>query len=57
MTVLLEYVTALLEYLGFRYKACIGPKVAGFFPLLIQSIFTINLNYILGLSACTVQLS
>ena len=46
MTVVIEYVTALLEYLGFRYKACIGPEVAGLFPLLILSIFTINFNII-----------
>ena len=53
MTVLLEYVTALLEYLGFCYKACIGPKVVGLSPPPMLSIILI----ILDLSACTVQLS
>jgi len=32
MTVLLEYVTALLEYLSFCYKAFISPKVMGLSP-------------------------
>ena len=46
MTVLLEYVTALLEYFDFCYKACIGPKVVGLSPPPIVSIFTINFNYL-----------
>jgi len=46
VTVLLEYMTALLEYLGFCYKAYISPKVAGLSPLLILSILSIKFNYL-----------
>ena len=53
MTALLEYVTALLEYLSFSLQGMHRPNSAGLFPPPILSIFLI----ILDLSACTVQLS
>ena len=46
MTVLLEYVTALLEYLGFLLQGMHQPKSAGLSPPPILSTFTINFNYL-----------
>ena len=57
MTVVSEYVTALLEYIGFLLQGVHRPKSSGVVSTAYaEYVYLPSILLILGLSVCTVQL-